>query len=86
MSIRRPIVLVLGAGLPLVLGFHYGSDLYPRLREALHTAPAKPKPLEGKNSISNLTVRQTKPGVWTADFDYFYTGDPEWAAMRIDLA
>jgi len=47
--------------------------------------PAEPPPLEGKNSISNLTVRQTRLGVWTADFDYFYTGEPAWAGMRIDL-
>jgi len=85
MSIRRPIILVLGTALALFLGLHYGRDLYPQLEAALHPAPAEPKPLDGKNSITNLTVRQTRPGVWTADFDYFYTGQPAWAGMRIDL-
>jgi tetratricopeptide (TPR) repeat protein len=84
MSVRRPVVL-LGIVLALALGFHYGSDLYPRLERALHPLPTEPRPLEGKNSISNLTVRQTKPGVWTADFDYFYTGRPASVGLRIDL-
>jgi tetratricopeptide (TPR) repeat protein len=84
MSFRRPVVL-LGVALALFLGFHYGADLYPQLEAVWHPMPATPKPLEGKNSISNLTVRQTKPGVWTADFDYFYTGEPAWAGLRIDL-
>jgi tetratricopeptide (TPR) repeat protein len=33
-------------------------------------------PLPGKNSISNLVVRQNDSGVWQASFDYFYTGEP----------
>jgi len=84
MSFRRPIVL-LGIALALSLGFHYGSLTYPQLDAVLHPRPAEPKPLDGRSSVSNLTVRQTKPGVWTADFDYFYTGDPPWAGLRIDL-
>jgi tetratricopeptide (TPR) repeat protein len=85
MSIRRPIMLVLGTALALFLGLHYGQELYPQLEAGLHPMPAEPKPLNGKNSITNLAVRQTRPGVWTADFDYFYTGEPAWAGMRIDL-
>jgi tetratricopeptide (TPR) repeat protein len=85
MPIRRLVFLVLGTALALFVGFHYGSDFYPQLQAALHHMPAQPKPLEGRNSISNLTVRQTRPGVWTADFDYYYTGEPAWAGLRIDL-
>jgi tetratricopeptide (TPR) repeat protein len=49
------------------------------------TQPSEQRPLPGKNSVSNLTVRQKYPGVWTADFDYYYTGEPEHAALRIEL-
>ena len=84
MLVRRSILL-LGAALALFVGFRYGSDLYPQLEAILHPLPAEPKPLDGQNSITNLTVRQTKPGTWTAEFDYFYTGDPPWAGMRVDL-
>src|SRR5215472_9634778 len=85
MTIRRAIFVVLGAALALFVGFHYGSDLHSQLETALHPMPAAPKPLDGKNSIANLIVKQTRPGVWTADFDYFYTGDPPWAKLRVDL-
>ena len=85
MTIRRAIFLVLGAALALFVGLYYGSDFYPRLEAALHPMPAPAKPLDGENSISNLTVRQTKPREWTADFDYYYTGDPPSAKLRIDL-
>jgi tetratricopeptide (TPR) repeat protein len=85
MTIPRVTILVLGTALALLLGFQYGSDVYLRLLAASHPAPTQPKLLEGKNSISNLTIRQTGPGVWTADFDYFYTGEPAWALLRVDL-
>lgn len=81
----RGLIVLLAIVLALFVGFHYGSEFYPSLEAALHPVPAAPAPLEGKNSISNLTVRQTRPGVWTAEFDYFYTGEPAWAVLRIDL-
>jgi tetratricopeptide (TPR) repeat protein len=45
----------------------------------------QPPPLAGKNSVSGLHVEQTKAGVWTADFDYFYTGEPPYAALAVEL-
>lgn len=85
MSIRRAVVMVLGATLSLAIAFHYGSDIYRQFATSMRPVPAEPKPLPGKNSILNLVVRQTAPGVWMADFDYFYTGEPAWAGLRIDL-
>ncbi|HUL46112.1 MAG TPA: ankyrin repeat domain-containing protein [Steroidobacteraceae bacterium] len=35
--------------------------------------------------MSGLSVRQRADGAWTADFDYYYTGAPHFAALRIDL-
>lgn len=79
--------MVVGTALALAMGYHYGSDLYFGLasRPFVRPTPTEPKPLAGKNFISNLKVRETSPGVWVADFDYFYTGVPAWAGLRIDL-
>ena len=43
-------------------------------------------PLPGKNSISGLTIKQDKQGAWRAEFEYYYTGEPKFAALRIELA
>lgn len=40
-----------------------------------------PPPLAGKNSISGLEVTQGPTGLWTVDFDYFYTGQPAFAEL-----
>ena len=79
--------MVVGTTLALTIGYHYGSDLYFGLtsRTFVRPRPVEPKPLAGKNSISNLKIRERAPGVWVADFDYFYTGVPAWAGLRIDL-
>jgi tetratricopeptide (TPR) repeat protein len=42
--------------------------------------------LPGKTSISGLEVKQIEQGVWMADFDYFYTGEPFPLELRIELA
>lgn len=39
----------------------------------------------GSNSVSGLKITQAKNGVWTADFDYFYTGDPRFASLAVEL-
>jgi tetratricopeptide (TPR) repeat protein len=35
--------------------------------------------------VSALSVKQGANGTWTAEFDYYYTGEPRFAALRIDL-
>jgi tetratricopeptide (TPR) repeat protein len=47
--------------------------------------PPKPPPLAGTNSVFGLHVDQKKAGVWTAEFDYFYTGEPPYAALAVEL-
>jgi hypothetical protein len=42
-------------------------------------------PLAGANSVSGLHVDQKKAGVWTAEFDYFYSGEPPYAALAVEL-
>ena len=49
------------------------------------TRPAEPQPLAGTISVSGLEIKQSKLGVWTADFDYFFTGEPPSAALAIEL-
>jgi tetratricopeptide (TPR) repeat protein len=43
-------------------------------------------PLPGANAITNLQVKQTRVGVWTADFDYYFTGIPVAAQLSIELS
>src|SRR5215472_14915347 len=38
----------------------------------------------GQNAVMGLKVKQEN-GAWTVEFDYFYTGLPRFAALRIDL-
>jgi tetratricopeptide (TPR) repeat protein len=82
---RRPLVLM-SLLVALLLGYVYRSTFshpdLPTSRPALHSDP---RPLPGRNSVSGLTVERGKQGVWTADFDYFYTGEPRFAALRIDM-
>lgn len=47
--------------------------------------PGPSAPLPGQNAVSGLSVKQGASGAWTADFDYYYTGAPRFAALRIDL-
>src|SRR4029077_1990633 len=49
------------------------------------TGSPKPPPLAGTNTVSGLHVGQKKAGVWTAEYDYFYTGDPPSAALTLEL-
>ena len=76
MSSRRPTILT-GILLALLFGYLY--------REHFSAQPAEPPPLAGKNSVSGLEVKQRADGVWIADFDYFYTGEPRPAQLKIEL-
>jgi len=66
----------MGVLLSLVLGYLYRANFYPLLSGSHPTLSAEPAPLAGKNTVSGLEVKQGKGGLWTADFDYFYTGQP----------
>ena len=44
-----------------------------------------PPPLEGKNSISGLKAYQDENGLWRAEFDYFYTGEPRGIILIVEL-
>lgn len=75
MSSRRPAILM-AVLLVLVLGYVYFPDWRsPFPAHSVATYRPVP-PLPGKNSISNIVVRQSDSGVWQASFDYFYTGEP----------
>jgi len=82
MSSKRPLILT-AIMLALLLGYLGWSYFYQQPTHPMRSQ--EPPRLYGKNTVSNLKVQQTKPGVWTADFDYFYTGEPRWVALRIDL-
>jgi tetratricopeptide (TPR) repeat protein len=47
--------------------------------------PARQAALPGKNEITALSVKQDENGTWTADVDYYYTGEPQFATLRIVL-
>jgi predicted Zn-dependent protease len=60
----------------LVYGWVYRPDWLSLSRGYPAPVVRPVLPLPGKNSISNLVVRQSDSGVWQANFDYFYTGEP----------
>ncbi len=84
MSVRRPasaitLTFLLLAGF-FVLSAPYAQDGAP-MPGGLPTTP----PLAGSNSVSGLSIAQAKSGVWMADFDYFFTGDPYSASLAVEL-
>jgi tetratricopeptide (TPR) repeat protein len=82
MSSRRTVILM-GALLLLLAGY-FSLRLFPPELVSFAVQPPV-RPLDGKDSISGLEVRQTPSGAWTADFNYFYTGDPPDARLVIEL-
>jgi tetratricopeptide (TPR) repeat protein len=74
-----PLLLVLSAGAALSQSYSYAQV------PTTPSAPAQSAPLPGQNAVSGLSVKQGAGGAWTADFDYYYTGAPHFAALRIDL-
>ncbi len=69
--------------LVLALGF-VGKTVFVPFYYYQPTIPAKAPPLSGTNSITNLAVTRKTDGRWFADFDYFYTGNPENAMLRVE--
>jgi tetratricopeptide (TPR) repeat protein len=68
-DVRLPILLLL---LACSLGSNFAFSRGPP--NPVIVDPSLP-PLPGENSVSNLVVAQGRFGEWTADFDYFFTGD-----------
>ena len=79
-SSRRPAVLM-GILLLLLSGYLFQSHF----NDPVTGWPDRRAPLAGRNSVSNLQVRQDKAGLWIADFDYFYTGEPRVCGLQIQL-
>jgi tetratricopeptide (TPR) repeat protein len=80
-SSKRPAILM-GILLCLLLAYHFS----PLLQQLNGPAVAKIEPpLPGKTSFSNLAVHQNAAGRWLADFDYFYTGEPRFPLLRVEL-
>jgi hypothetical protein len=84
LSSRRTLFLM---GLLLVLLVaHFARPLIPMGTPSFAGVRAAGiTPLAGKNLISALEVKQTAPGVWTAEFDYFFTGTPTDAELDVEL-
>jgi tetratricopeptide (TPR) repeat protein len=86
MPSQRPLVLA-GILIALLLGYAFRSNFsHPEASFRQTIPPSELVPLPGKNSISGLTIRQDKQGAWRAEFEYYYTGEPKFAALRIELA
>jgi tetratricopeptide (TPR) repeat protein len=84
MSSHRPVILA-GILLTLVPGLLCRAVLAQEVAPPDAMSSDISVPLAGQNSLSNLRVTQVNPGTWTADFDYFYTGQPESLHLDIDL-
>src|SRR5271167_185076 len=84
MSARRPATAIAVSFLLATICVSLGSL---RAQSKLENPSGSPKspPLAGSNSVSNLHIDQTKAGVWTAEFDYFYTGEPFSALLTVEL-
>jgi hypothetical protein len=83
MSARRPVTVV-GLFFLLFTGYYSLGSLHAQSNAQNTTSPSQP-PLAGSNSVSGLHIDQTKAGVWMAEFDYFYTGEPPFAALAVEL-
>jgi tetratricopeptide (TPR) repeat protein len=78
-SSRRPAVLM-GILLLLLSGYLAQSHF----KGQLTTSQALPARLAGQNSVSKFKVQQDKAGLWVADFDYFWNGEPR-ILLQIEL-
>lgn len=83
MSARRPVPCV-GLLFLLFIGYHSVGSLHAQSNALNTTGPSNP-PQGGENSISGLHINETKTGVWVAEFDYFYTGEPTFAVLTVEL-
>ena len=84
MSSRRATILM-SALLVLACGYVFERAVKPRAAPRPGTEITEPQPLAGDNWVSGLKIAQSAAGAWTADFDYFYSGQPSRAALSIVL-
>ena len=61
---------------------YFGMDLGNQLRFGSSTEVKVP-PLAGTNQIGGLKVSRDEKGRWIATFNYFYTGEPAHAQIRV---
>jgi hypothetical protein len=78
--------IVMGMYFLLLTSFVFLGPLHAQSNAENVTRPSAPQPLAGSNSVSDVKISQTKAGVWMAEFDYFYTGDPPYAALSVELS
>jgi tetratricopeptide (TPR) repeat protein len=89
-SSRRPAILM-GILLLLLMGYlvysHVDGQSHVSGQSQIAAPPARSPtaPLAGQNSLSKLEVHQDKAGLWVAEFDYFYTGEPRMCGLKIEL-
>jgi hypothetical protein len=84
MSARRRTI-VIGVPFLLLTGYLTIGSLHAQSTAQNAAAPSNSTPLPGANSMSGLRIDQTKAGMWTAEFDYLYTGEPPSAALAVEL-
>lgn len=82
MSSRRQVIS-LAVLVVLVLALGYLGR--PYLEELQYQTPAQEPPLPGENAISNLIVSQNDAGQPQLTLDYFYTGEPRYAGIKVSL-
>jgi hypothetical protein len=75
----------MGALLVLAGGYFFERAFKSHAANRPRTDVTEPQPLAGDNSVSGLKIVQAASGAWTADFDYFYSGQPSRAALSIVL-
>jgi len=81
MSNKRPVILM-AILLALIAGYLAKPWWAPSLYQ---TAPPLAPRLPGANSISGLWVSQDDQGRWFAEYDYYFTGEPQWIQNRVEL-
>jgi|ERR1700678_2182449 len=84
MSAQRPVSAVAVSFFLALISVSLGS-LRAQSNAENPVSSTKPPPLAGANSVSGLHVDQKKTGVWTAEFDYLFTGEPPYAALAVEL-
>lgn len=77
-SNKRPVILM-AILLALLAGYFTQPWWNPFGAGALPSVSGRSElpPLPGKNALSGLRVSQDAQGDWYADFDYFFTGEPD---------
>jgi tetratricopeptide (TPR) repeat protein len=84
MSARRPATVFAASVLLTTICMSGGSLLAQNHPENPADSPHRP-PLAGTNSVSGLHVDRAAGGLWMAEFDYFYTGEPPFAALAVEV-